>query len=111
MICGSNCPNYRRISDKKEEVQLNRIDELSEIFKILSDPTRLKIICSLLNNEIRVLEISTKLNINRTTVSHQLKILRDNKLVKYKKVGLEKYYSLKDAHIEQILLQGIDYIK
>jgi len=81
MICGSNCPNYRRISDKKEEVQLNRIDELSEIFKILSDPTRLKIICSLLNNEIKVLDIASKLNINRTTVSHQLKILSHHSLI------------------------------
>jgi len=111
MICGSNCPNYRKINNKKEEIELTRIDELSEIFKLLSDPTRLKIICSLLNNEIKVLDIASKLNINRTTVSHQLKILRDSKLVKYKKIGLEKYYSLEDAHIEQILLQGIDYIK
>lgn len=111
MICGKNCPNYQKINNKKQEIELNRIEELSNIFKILSDNTRLKIVCALLNTEIRVSDISNTLNINRTTVSHQLKILRDNNLVKYTQKGLEKYYSLRDPHIEQIILQGIDHIK
>ena len=111
MICGKNCPNYQKINKKKQEIELNRIEELSNIFKILSDNTRLKIVCVLLNTEIRVSDISNTLNINRTTVSHQLKILRDNNLVKYTQKGLEKYYSLRDPHIEQIILQGIDHIK
>ena len=111
MICGKNCPNYQKINKKKQEIELNRIEELSNIFKILSDNTRLKIVCTLLNTEIRVSDISNTLNINRTTVSHQLKILRDNNLVKYTQKGLEKYYSLRDPHIEQIILQGIDHIK
>lgn len=111
MICGKNCPNYQKINNKKQEIELNRIEELSNIFKILSDNTRLKIVCTLLNTEIRVSDISNTLNINRTTVSHQLKILRDNNLVKYTQKGLEKYYSLRDPHIEQIILQGIDHIK
>ena len=111
MICGKNCPNYHKINNIRQEVELNRIEELSNIFKILSDTTRLKIVCSLLNKEIRVSDISNNLNINRTTVSHHLKTLRDNKLVKFKQIGLEKYYSLKDPHIEQIILQGIDHIK
>ena len=111
MICVKNCPNYQKINNKKQEIELNRIEELSNIFKILSDNTRLKIVCTLLNTEIRVSDISNTLNINRTTVSHQLKILRDNNLVKYTQKGLEKYYSLRDPHIEQIILQGIDHIK
>ena len=111
MICGKNCPNYQKINNKKQKIELNRIEELSNIFKILSDNTRLKIVCALLNTEIRVSDISNTLNINRTTVSHQLKILRDNNLVKYTQKGLEKYYSLRDPHIEQIILQGIDHIK
>ena len=111
MICGKNCPNYQKINNKKQEIELNRIEELSNIFKILSDNTRLKIVCALLNTEIRVSDISNKLNINRTTVSHQLKILRDNNLVKCTRKGLEKYYSLRNPHIEQIILQGIDHIK
>lgn len=111
MICGKNCPNYQKINDKKQNIELNRIDDLANIFKILSDTTRLKIVCSLLNKEIKVSDIAINLNINRTTVSHQLKILRDNDLVKYKQIGLEKYYSLRDPHIEQIILQGIDHIE
>lgn len=111
MICGKNCPNYQKINNKKQNIELNRISELANIFKILSDTTRLKIVCSLLNKEIKVSDIAINLNINRTTVSHQLKILRDNDLVKYKQIGLEKYYCLRDPHIEQIILQGIDHIK
>lgn len=111
MICGKNCPNYQKINNKKQNIELNRISELANIFKILSDTTRLKIVCSLLNKEIKVSDIAINLNINRTTVSHQLKILRDNDLVKYKQIGLEKYYSLSDPHIEQIILQGIDHIE
>ena len=110
MICGKNCPNYHKINNIRQEVELNRIEELSNIFKILSDTTRLKIVCLLLNKEIRVSDISNNLNINRTTVSHQLKVLRDNNLVKYKQIGLAKYYSLRNPHIEQIILQGIDHI-
>ena len=110
MICGKNCPNYQKINNKRQEIELNRIEELSNVFKLLSDTTRLKIVCLLLNKEIRVSDISNNLNINRTTVSHQLKVLRDNNLVKYKQIGLEKYYSLRNPHIEQIILQGIDHI-
>ena len=110
MICGKNCPNYQKINNKRQEIELNRIEELSNVFKLLSDTTRLKIVCLLLNKEIRVSDISNNLNINRTTVSHQLKVLRDNNLVKYKQIGLAKYYSLRNPHIEQIILQGIDHI-
>src|SRR5574344_857310 len=110
-ICGENCPNYQNIQKKKLIVESSeKIMYLSELYKILSDPTRLKIVCTLLNKEYKVSELATKLNINRTTVSHQLKTLRDNKLVKYNQIGIEKYYSLKNAHIEQIILQGIDHI-
>ncbi|HPE14913.1 MAG TPA: metalloregulator ArsR/SmtB family transcription factor [Bacilli bacterium] len=110
-ICGNNCPNYNLINRKKADMENSgKFDDLSNVYKILSDPTRLKIVCKLLNTEISVNDLSNILNINRTTVSHQLRILRDNSLVKYRQVGKEKYYSLVNAHIEQIILQGIDHI-
>lgn len=111
VICGENCPNYAQIDKKAiKNSDYEKIDALSNIFKIFSDTTRLRIICAILNTELRVNDICENLEINRTTVSHQLKILRDTKLVKYKKVGTEIYYSLKDAHIEQIILQALDHL-
>lgn len=110
-ICGENCPNYNKLDKSKIRNATDvEIENLSNIFKILSDSTRLRIICTILNNELRVSDICEILSMNRTTISHQLKILRDTKLVKYRKEGTQIYYSLKDTHIEQIILQAIDHI-
>lgn len=110
-ICGENCPNYKYIDKSKlHEPTISNIQQISEMFKIFSDATRLKIITTLLNNEFTVSELCEKLQINQTTLSHQLKILRDTKLVKYKKEGKQVYYSLTDAHVEQIILQALDHI-
>jgi len=80
----------------------NKINSLSELFKIFSDPTRLKIINILLNEEKCVNEISNILNISQSAISHQLKILKTSKLVKYTKKGKEVYYSLFDNRVQKI---------
>ena len=110
-ICGENCPNYCKIDKSKlKEKDVEFIQDLSSIFKIFSDTTRLRIICTILNTELKVSEICKILEINQTTLSHQMKILRDTKLVKYRKEGKEVYYSLKDAHVEQIIIQALDHL-
>lgn len=111
VICGENCPNYQKLG--KEVIKTTTLEEIENLccmFKIFSDNTRLRIICTILNNELRVSDICNILDINRTTISHQLKILRDTKLVKYRKQGTQVYYSLKDAHIEQIIVQALGHI-
>ena len=80
----------------------NKINSLSELFKIFGDPTRLKIINILLNEEKCVNEISNILNISQSAISHQLKILKTSKLVKYTKKGKEVYYSLFDNRVQKI---------
>ena len=80
----------------------NKINSLSELFKIFGDPTRLKIINILLNEEKCVSDISNILNISQSAISHQLKILKTSKLVKYTKKGKEVYYSLFDNHVQKI---------
>ena len=80
----------------------NKINSLSELFKIFSDPTRLKIINILLNEEKCVSDISNILNISQSAISHQLKILKTSKLVKYTKKGKEVYYSLFDNRVQKI---------
>ena len=67
------------------------IYDISDFFKILGDSTRLKILCALDNNELTVSELSTKLDMTISAVSHQLKILKSNKIVKFKRDGKNIY--------------------
>lgn len=111
-ICGENCPNYK-YTDKSvfNKLEEDTILNIADMFKIFSDSTRVKIICAILNKELSVTDICEVLNINRTTISHQLQTLRKSKLVKTRKDGTTIYYTLKDAHVEQIIMQAIDHIQ
>ena len=88
----------------------NKVIDLSELFKIFGDSTRIKIINVLMNNELCVSEISDILNISQSAISHQLRILKTSKLVKYRKEGTQIYYSLDDDHVEKIFKMGCEHI-
>lgn len=97
------------------KVQENMISEetsivLAEFFKVLGDPTRIKILYALSVNEMCVCDISKLLNISQSAVSHQLRVLRTARLVKYRKEGKVVYYSLDDEHVENVFRQGLDHI-
>ena len=84
--------------------------DLSEFFKIFGNPTRLKIISLLSVEDLCVCDICEALDLNQTTVSNQLRILRANNIVKYKKEGKMARYSLIDLHIEMIYKVGLEHI-
>lgn len=84
--------------------------DLSEFFKIFGNPTRLKIISLLCVEDLCVCDISEALELNQTTVSNQLRILRANNIVKYQKEGKMARYSLTDLHIEMIYKVGLEHI-
>lgn len=86
------------------------IIDLSELFKIFGDSTRVKIINSLIDEELCVTDISEKTNTSQSAVSHQLRILKSSKLVKYRKVGNLIYYSLDDEHVKKIFELGCEHI-
>lgn len=86
-----------------EEINEESIYDISDFFKILGDSTRLKILCALDNNELTVSELSLLLNMNLSAISHQLKILKFNKIVKFKRVGKNIYYLLDDEHISLLI--------
>lgn len=88
----------------------DKIIDIAELFKIFGDSTRVKIINVLLNGELCVSEIQNKLNVSQSAVSHQLRILKDSKLVKYRKEGKEMYYFLADNHVEKIFKMGWEHI-
>ncbi len=82
--------------------------ELAELFKMLSDPTRAKILYSILENEISVGDITEIVGSTQSAVSHQLRVLKQARLVKYRKVGKSVIYS--DEHVATILSMGMEHI-
>lgn len=88
----------------------DKVIDLSELFKIFGDSTRVKIINVLLDNELCVGDIADKINVSQSAVSHQLRILKDSKLVKFRKVGNMTYYYLADDHVEKIFKMGCEHV-
>ena len=89
----------------------DRIIDLAELFKVFFDSTRMKIICALLESELCVCDISKVIDSSVSAVSHQLRILKQAKLVKYRKVGKIVYYSLDDDHVSEIIKKGCEHIE
>lgn len=85
--------------------------DLAELFKVFGDTARIKILWALDESEMCVCDIAFLLNMTQSAVSHQLRILRQAKLVKYRKEGKVIYYSLDDDHVKQIFNQGLLHIK
>lgn len=83
---------------------------LAEIFKALSDPTRIKILYALLQKELCVCDIAAVVDISDSAVSHQLRLLRGQKLVKYRRDGKVLYYSLADDHVVSLFAQGLEHV-
>jgi len=90
------------------EEKLNRI---SEIFKILGDPTRIKIMYSILKNELCVCDIAEAIDMTPSAVSHQLRNLKQLRLVSSRRSGKEIYYSLADEHVEELFDVALEHIE
>jgi ArsR family transcriptional regulator len=84
--------------------------DLAELFKVFGDSTRIKILWALSESDMCVCDIAALLNMTQSAISHQLRILKQARLVKYKKDGKVVYYSLDDSHVKQIFEQGMVHI-
>ena len=84
---------------------------LADLFKIFSDPTRIKILYVLSESELCVCDIAEKLDMTQSAISHQLKILKQSKLVKNRREGKAVFYSLADSHVKTIMRQGLDHVQ
>ncbi len=96
---------------KKNMPDEELIIEIGDFFKVMGEPTRIKIINALFNSEMCVCDLSAVLNMNQSAISHQLKTLKQAGLVRYRKDGKIVYYSLNDEHVKQIYGQGFLHIK
>lgn len=86
------------------------IDGMSIFFKLLSDPTRLKILIAIGDEELCVNDIALKINMTKSAVSHQLAILRQGRLIKNKKNGKEVFYSLADDHVRMMIESAWEHV-
>ena len=86
------------------------LEKVTNLFKIFGDSTRTKILAALFNHELCVMCICGAVGMNKSAVSHQLKVLKDAKLVKNRKVGKEVLYSLNDEHIVLIYKMALEHI-
>ena len=85
--------------------------DLADLFKVFGDSTRVKIICGLFAAELCVCDIAALLGMTQSAISHQLRVLKQARLVKFRRAGKVVYYSLDDEHIKAIFNQGLNHIK
>jgi len=86
------------------------VDRTAETFKILGDPTRLKIVLALMKEELCVCDLSALIGVTVSAISHQLRLLRNMRIVKNRKEGKMVYYSIDDLHIENIISETLVHI-
>lgn len=84
--------------------------DLAELFKVFGDSTRIKILYVLFESEMCVCDIAQVLNMTSSAISHQLRVLKQSQLVKFRREGKVIFYSLADNHVRTILDQGIEHI-
>ena len=87
-----------------------KLYDLADFFKVFGDSTRIKILWALDKEEMCVCDLAVLLNMTKSAISHQLKTLRQEKLVKYRKDGKNVLYSLLDEHVKSILEVGLEHI-
>ena len=85
--------------------------QLAQTFKALSDPTRVRIVSALLGNELCVHELAASLEMSHSAISHQLRTLRELRLVRFRKEGRHVYYALDDEHIHDLFQRGLEHVE
>jgi len=102
--------------DMVQRAQLHLLDgltatQLADFFTALSDPTRVRILSALTVGELCVCDLSATLGMTQSAISHQLRLLRQLRLVKRRKAGKMAYYSLDDEHVSNLFREGIDHVQ
>ena len=111
------CCDFYQVHEKVVEAVHERIPDedilydLAELFKVFGDSTRIKILYVLTEAVMCVCDIAQVLNMTQSAISHQLKILKQSKLVKNRREGKAVFYSLADGHVKTIMKQGLDHIE
>ena len=111
-ICENTVIHEDTVKNVKEKMpEDGLIYDIAELYKDFADSTRMKIIYALMEEELCVCDIANIVQTTQSAISHQLRILKQSKLVKYRKEGKVVYYSLDDEHISQIVKKGREHIE
>jgi ArsR family transcriptional regulator len=109
------CADHYIDEEKVRDAQSYLIDgltatRLAQLFKALSDPSRVRIISALAHTELCVYDLAATLGMSQSAVSHQLRSLREMHLVRYRKEGRHVYYQLDDEHIDELFRCGLEHV-
>ena len=111
LICDVVCVHPDVVRTYSDQIlSLDRAIELADLFKTLGDPTRIRIMDALAKSEFCVCDLAELLDLSQSATSHQLRVLRNSNLVKYRRDGKMVYYSLQDNHVQELYRQGLEHI-
>ena len=109
--CDVTCIHEEKVQSAiKMMPEEERMQELADFYKVFGDATRVKILYVLLESEMCVCDLAAVLKMTQSAISHQLRVLKQMKLVKNRREGKTVYYSLADGHIQNIISQGMEHI-
>ena len=106
--CAVHADTVKRIIEGQPSEET--LYDLADLFKVFGDSTRIRILHALFESELCVGDISYLLDVSQSAISHQLKILKDAKLVRYRRVGKNVIYMLADDHVRHIIGMGLDHV-
>ena len=111
-ICAERCVHPESIARVKQ----NMIDErerleLAELFKMLGDPTRMRILEALTREELCVCDLAQLMDVSASAVSHQLRLLRAARVVRFRKEGKNVFYALDDAHVARLIFEALEHVR
>ena len=111
-VCEVLCIHEDTVREIKEKfLDRDTLFKLAESFKALGDPTRVQIIHALLMQELCVCDLAAILGMSQSAISHQLRVLRNLRLVKFRKEGKVVFYSIDDHHIINLFTEGLEHVK
>lgn len=110
--CDYICTHQEIVDSVNEKMpDEEELYDLAELFKVFADSTRIRILYVLFESEMCVCDIALILNMTQSAISHQLRVLKQNRLVKYRREGKTVLYSLADDHVRTIVNQGLEHIE
>lgn len=110
--CEVNVVDARKVTAVRRKMHsADAVQLLADTFRVLGDPTRVKIVFALSNEELCVCDLATIVGASQSAVSHSLRVLRQMELVRYRKQGKIAYYSLDDEHIARLIDEGFDHVR
>lgn len=110
--CEERCIHEENVQAVQREMPAEEtVQLLAETFKTLGDPTRIRMLFALMQRELCVCDLASLIGVSESAVSHQLRVLRGQKLVRYRREGKNLFYSLDDEHVTTLFAQGLEHVK